>query len=163
MFEHLTTNDDLFTFRLGTALSAEHDSLEMLETLQKEVTSEDLRQLFAHHAEETRQQIANIESCFSILGIPVDDSPSPTTKGLATEAKSLLRKSDETLTDAIALSGGLETEHYEIAAYTTLIDMADARGLTQIVALLTANLEQEKEASRKIAAAAHWLTHGQAA
>ncbi len=163
MFEHLTTTDDLFTFRLGTQLSAEYDSLEMLEKLQQEVTTEDLRQLFAHHAEETRQQIANVQSCFSILGIPVDESPSPTTKGLASEAASLLRKSDETLANSIALSGGLETEHYEIAAYTTLIDMADARGQTQVVDLLRANLEQEKEASRKIETAARSLSHSKVA
>lgn len=162
MFEHLDTPDDLFTFRLGTALSAEHDSLAMLEELAGTVQRDELRQLFAHHADETREQIANLEQCFSLLGKPVDDSPSPTTKGLAKEASSLMRKTDASLVDQVALSGGLETEHYEIAAYTTLIDMADARGLTSVCDLLRANLAQEQAASEKLARAAHELTHAAA-
>lgn len=159
MFERLSTTDDLLTFRLGSLLSAEHDSLEMLGVLEEAVSRPELKQLFSEHADETRQQIANVERCFEILGKPIDDSSSPTTKGLAKEASSLMRKSDDSLVDAIALSGGLETEHYEIAAYTTLIDMADAQGLSEITALLDANLAQEKEASEKLAAAAKRVTH----
>jgi ferritin-like metal-binding protein YciE len=162
MFEHLDTPDDLFTFRLGTALSAEHDSLSMLQELAGAVRRDDLREMFNHHAEETREQIANLEQCFSILGKPVDNSPSPTTKGLAKEASSLLRKTDASLVDQVALSGGLETEHYEIASYTTLIDMADARGLTAVCDLLRSNLAQEQEASEKLARAVHELTHAAA-
>ncbi len=159
MFERLRTTDDLFTFRLGSLLSAEHDSLDMLGVLEAAVTRPELKRLFSEHAKETRQQIANVERCFEILGKPIGDSPSPTTKGLAEEATSLMRKTDDSLIDAIALSGGLETEHYEIATYTTLIDMADAQDLSEITVLLEANLAQEKEASEKLAAAAKRVTH----
>lgn len=157
MFEHLDTPTDLFTFRLGSLLSAEHDSLQMLQDLEQAVDRNDLKQMFAHHAEETRQQIANVERCFTILGQKPDDSPSPTTEGLAKEARSLIRKSDPTLIDSVAVSGGLATEHYEIATYTTLIDMAEAQGATQIAALLEANLAQEKAAADKLAVAGRAL------
>ena len=159
MFEHLNTPNDLFTFRLGSLLSAEHDSLQMLRDLEAAVERPELKQLFSHHAQETQQQIQNIERCFSILGQSVDDSPSPTTKGLAKEATSLLRKTDRSLTDQVALSGGLETEHYEIAAYTTAIDLADSQGYTEVVQLLRQNLQQEQMASEKIAQAASRLSH----
>ena len=157
MFEHLDTPTDLFTFRLGSLLSAEHDSLAMLQDLERAVDRSDLKQMFAHHAEETRQQIANVERCFTLLGQQPDDSPSPTTQGLAKEAQSLIRKSDPTLVDSVAVSGGLATEHYEIATYTTLIDMARSQGATQITELLEANLAQEREACDKLAAAGRQL------
>ncbi len=48
------------------------------------------------------------------------------------------------------LSGALETEHYEIAVYETLITAADARGATEVAALLRANLAQEESARDKI-------------
>ena len=38
--------------------------------------------MFSHHAEETRQQIANLERIFQLLDLPTNDSPSPATKGL---------------------------------------------------------------------------------
>ena len=76
MFEHFDTPNELFTFRLGTLLSAEHDSLSMLEDLERVVDGDDLKQLFHHHADETRQQIANVEECFPLLGMP-PDRPSP--------------------------------------------------------------------------------------
>ena len=157
MFEHFETPNDLFTFRLGSLLSAEHDSLSMLEELEQVVDTDDLKQLFHHHADETRQQIANVEQCFTLLGKQPDDSPSPTTKGLAKEADSLIRKSHPTLVDSVAVSGGLATEHYEIATYTTLIDMARAQGAVEVVQLLEQNLAQEQEACDKLAAAGRQL------
>jgi ferritin-like metal-binding protein YciE len=153
MFEHLNTDDDLFSFRLGTLLGAEHDSLDMLTELEGLVSTEELRTLFAEHAEETRQQISNVERCLELVGASNDQEPSPTTRGLSKEARSLIKKSDAGLHDVIALSGGLETEHYEIATYTTLIAVAEARGLTEVRDLLGANLAQEKAAADKIVAA----------
>ena len=157
MFERLDTLDDLFTFRLGSLLSAEHDSLEMLEDLQGAVERADLKEVFAHHARETREQIANVERCFSLLGKDPDDSPSPTTRGLAKEADSLLRKSDAALRDSVAVSGGLATEHYEIATYTTLIDMAAAQGENEVAQLLRQNLAQEEAARDTLTAMGHQL------
>ncbi len=84
------------------------------------------------------------------LGKQPGDSPSPTTRGLAKEADSLLHKSHETLVDEVAVSGGLATEHYEIATYTTLIDMAQGRGATEVARLLQANLDQEVHTSEEL-------------
>ncbi|WP_425953996.1 ferritin-like domain-containing protein [Xylanimonas sp. McL0601] len=163
MFEDLNTPDDLFTYRLGALLSAEHDSLNMLQDLQGQVLRDDVRQIFAHHEVETRGQIANVERCFDLLGKEIDDAPSPTTRGLAEEANALLRKADPTLCDQVALGEGLETEHYEIAAYTTLIDTADAMGMAEVCELLRANLREEQEAAGRLEAATHALTHVSAA
>lgn len=150
MFEHFHTADDIFSFKLGSALTMEHDSLQMLGELEEHAQRAELRTLFQEHAKETRGQIANLERCFELLGQNVNDSPSPATKGLSKEGKSTIGKTDQSLVDMVALAGALETEHYETAVYETLIISAEAQGASEIVSLLKENLEQEKAASEKI-------------
>lgn len=154
MFEHFTTVEEIFNYKLGSALTMEHDSLEMLAELEKIVMRSDFKDLFHEHAQETRQQIENILRCFAVLGEEAKQSPSPTTKGLAKETKAFTAKTDNSLVDAVALAGALEYEHYETAVYETLITHAKAKGATEIVHLLSSNLAQEESAIVKIRAAA---------
>jgi ferritin-like metal-binding protein YciE len=85
MFEHFDNPQDLFNYQLGMALTMEHDSLDMLRELEMAAQSDEVKSLFSHHAEETEEQIANVERIFEILGIEKHEQPSPTTKGLANE------------------------------------------------------------------------------
>lgn len=150
MFEHFTTPEEIFHYKLGSALTMEHDSLEMLGDMEKTAIRSDLRDLFREHAHETRQQIENLRQCFAMLGMEENQAPSPTTKGLAKEAKSFISKTDDTLVDAVVLTGALETEHYETAVYESLIIQAKALGAGGIAELLNQNLNQEKAAIEKI-------------
>ncbi|WP_054011458.1 YciE/YciF ferroxidase family protein [Arthrobacter sp. ERGS1:01] len=159
MFEHFTTPEEIFSYKLGSALTMEYDSLEMLGELETTAQRSELKTLFQEHAAETRQQIENLKKCFELLGEDVNDSPSPTTKGLAKEGKSSIAKTDDSLLDAVVLAGALETEHYETAVYETLITHADARGASEVVALLRANLDQEQAAIDKIKKAATSIAH----
>ncbi len=83
----------------------EHDSLDMLGELESSANRVELNTLFRDQANETRQQIANLERCFQLLGEEINDSPSPTTKGLAKEGKSAIGKTDGTLVNAVVLAG----------------------------------------------------------
>jgi ferritin-like metal-binding protein YciE len=154
MFEHFDAPQELFEYRLGSALTMEHDSLDMLRELETVAQSEELKHMFAHHADETEQQIANLEKCFSSLGVDINDSPSPTTKGLAKEGSALIRKTDPALIDNVVISAALGTEHYEISAYQTLVISAEAMGATEVAALLKENLQQEEHTSEELNAAA---------
>ena len=52
--------------------------------------------------------------------------------------------------DSFLTGAGARTEHYEIAAYEGLVTMAEAMGETEVVELLTENLEQEKTTLEKL-------------
>src|ERR1700712_1266816 len=104
MFEHFNTPEEIFSFKLGSALTMEQDSLEMLETLAETTPRQEFKELFRSHAEETRHQIENLKQCFALLGEEVNDSPSPTTKGPAKEGKSPIAKTDPSIVDAGLLS-----------------------------------------------------------
>jgi len=150
MFENLTTPTELFRFRLGCALEMEHDSLRMLGELEEAATSEDLKQQFSHHADETREQIERLNQAFLLLNLSPEDKSSPTTKGMEKQAEALLRKSDPALHDEVVISAALGTEHYEIATYRSLITAGEALGIAEVCELLRANLSQEEHTSREL-------------
>jgi ferritin-like metal-binding protein YciE len=158
VFERLNTPQELFSFKLGAALKMENTVLEMLGDLQEEAQRDQLKEQFRHHADETREQIANIERAFQALGEEPDDSPCPAIEGIEKEGKANIKKADDSVVDAVILSGAAETEHHEIAVYEGLITHAEAMGNDEIVRLLSENLEQEqhtldevKSATREVA------------
>lgn len=131
----------------------------MLADLEEHAQRPELKQVLREHAAETQQQITNIERSFELLGEKVDDSPSPTTKGLMVEGKTTIKKTDDSVVDAVILAGALESEHYEIAVYETLVTNAEARGAGEVAELLRANLAQEVAAKEKIKAFGHRISN----
>jgi ferritin-like metal-binding protein YciE len=153
LFERLDTPEEMFNFKLGSALSMEHDVLESLETLEKKAQRDELKQLFRHHQDETRQQISNIEQAFRAMGEEPDDKPAPAAEALEKEAKANIRRTDDRLVDAMILGGAAETEHHEIAVYEGLIAFAEARGAQDVAQLLRQNLEQEQHTLQEVMSA----------
>jgi len=154
MFEKLNTPEEIFSFKLGSALTMENNVLELLAELQEKTNRDELRQLFSAHADETRQQIKNIEESFRLLEEEVDDSPCPAFQGLEKEGNATMKKTDDSIIDAVILAGAVEVEHHEIAVYETLVNNAEARGAPEVAALLNQNLVQEREALEKVKSAA---------
>jgi ferritin-like metal-binding protein YciE len=153
MFERLHTTDEIFSFKLGAALTMENNTLTMLEKLQEKTQREELRQLFRHHEGETRQQIGNIEQAFRAIGEEPDDHPFPTFKAMALESQANIKMADDSVVDEVILFGAAETEHHEIAVYEGLITLAKARGSDAVAALLQQNLEQEQHTLEEVKAA----------
>jgi ferritin-like metal-binding protein YciE len=154
VFERLRTPEELYNFKLGAALKMEHTVLEMLAANAKAAQSSELADLFRHHQDETREQIANLEQAFAALGWDVDDSPCPAIEGIAKEGKANVKKSGKTVVDDVLLAGAAETEHHEIAVYEGLITHAHAMGKGDVVELLKQNLEQEQHTLAEVQHAA---------
>ena len=146
----LNTPEELLRFQLRTAMTMEHDSLAALGELAKAAKSAEVKKLFRHHAAETKEQIENLQQAFKLLGYKESTAPSPSTKGISKQAASLLERSAPKLRDQVAVSSALGNEHYEISAYQGLILPASAHGLTDVVKLLQANLDQETHTSEEL-------------
>ena len=157
MFEKLNTPNELFSFKLGAALKMENTVLEMLGKLEEESQRDQLKQQFRHHADETREQIANLEQAFQALGEEPDESPCPAIEGIEKEGNANIKKADDSVVDAVILSGAAETEHHEIAVYEGLITHAEAMGHQDIVDLLSQNLEQEQHTLEEVKSATQEL------
>jgi ferritin-like metal-binding protein YciE len=159
MFERLNTPEEAYNFKLGAALKMEHTVLEkILEDSIEEAQDETVKQLFRHHADETRQHVRNLEQVFAAFGWEVDDSPCPAIEALHKEAKTNVKKTDDAIVDSSILSGALETEHHEIAVYEGLIIKARAMGRDDVVRLLEQNLEQEQHTLQEAKTALEKIT-----
>jgi ferritin-like metal-binding protein YciE len=141
---------DLLHFQLRTAMTMENDSLAALGELQKAARTAEIKQLFRHHAGETKEQIANLQQVFRLLELKESTAPSPSTKGISKQAASLIERSAPKLRDQVALSSALGNEHYEISAYQSLIVPTSTLGLPDAVSLLQANLDQEVHTSEEL-------------
>jgi ferritin-like metal-binding protein YciE len=146
----LETPDDLLRFQLRTAMTMEHDSLAALGELAKAAKSSDVKQMFRHHADETREQIVNLRKVFRLLDLPESTAPSPSTKGISRQAESLIERSAPGLRDQVALSSALGNEHYEISAYQSLLVPVTTMGASEVATLLRANLDQETHTSEEL-------------
>ncbi len=146
----LDTPMQLMHLQLRTALTMEADSLAALGELAKAAKSTEVKDMFRHHADETKEQIDNLHKVFALLELKDSTAPSPSTKGISKQAESLIGKSASKLRDQVVLSCALGNEHYEISAYQGLIIPASAMGASDIVALLQANLDQEVHTSQEL-------------
>jgi len=150
MFDKLNNSREAFGHKLGSAYQMEQDVLEMLGDLEEKAQRDQLKQQFRHHADETRQQIENIQQAFRALGEEPDDSPCQVTKALDKEAKANIKMADDSVVDTVILSGAAETEHHEIAVYESLIAQAEQLGQPDVVTLLQQNLEMEQHTLEEV-------------
>jgi ferritin-like metal-binding protein YciE len=150
LVDRIESPRDLLTFKLGAALNMEHTVLEMLGNLEAEAQGQDLKGQLSHHADETREQISNLEQAFAALGLDPDQKPCPAIEGIDKEGKANVKLASEDMVDSVILSGAAETEHHEIAVYTGQITFAEALGEHTVSMLLSQNLEQERHTLEEV-------------
>jgi ferritin-like metal-binding protein YciE len=146
----VSSPQQLFEYKLGTALGAEKKVLTMLKTLEGKAQLPELKEGFARHRQETEGQIRNLEQALESIGGATTAHRDPVTEGIAEHADAMLGRVDDSLVDAVLAGGAAETEHHEIAVYEGLITMAEAMGAEDVVALLQENLEQEQHTLQEI-------------
>jgi ferritin-like metal-binding protein YciE len=145
----IETPHELFVHKLGAALTMEETILDMLENLEGEASDPQLQRNLRQHHQETQQHVANLQQIFRALGEEPETQSCPTIDGLEKEGKQMIKEADDSLVNAVILSGVIETEHHEIAVYDGLIIQAEQMDDQDIVALLHENLEQEESALDK--------------
>src|SRR4051794_28028244 len=159
LFERFESANELIEYKLGCALTMERDVLKMLDKLEEAARGEQLKQHLRHHAEETLQQLANVERAFAVLGWESDDKPCPVIEAIDKEGRAYIKRADDALVDDVILAGGAATEHHEIAPHEGLIAHVESMNKPEAVALLEQNLEQERhtldEVTRSMRAAVH--------
>jgi ferritin-like metal-binding protein YciE len=147
----ITTPRDLFLHELGDILYVEQKlTREVLPKLIDEVQSAEFRKGLERHLDQTKGHVTNLEQVFDLLGEQPETEKCIGFEGLKKEHDELTSETDESLIDLVDAGAAARTEHYEIAAYTGLIEMARALGETDAVSLLDENLKEEKEALREV-------------
>jgi ferritin-like metal-binding protein YciE len=149
------TLHDAFLDELRDAYDAEKQLTRALPKMAKAASSPDLRKAFETHLQETRGQIDRLEQVFASLDEKVRGKHCDGIAGIIDEGKAVMDEDfDEATMDACLIAGGQRAEHYEMAAYGTLIAWARAMGHTEAANLLQETLEEEKAADQKLSSLA---------
>jgi ferritin-like metal-binding protein YciE len=146
-----STLHDAFIDELRDTYDAEKQLTKALAKLAKASSSPKLRDAFQSHLEETQGQIERLEQVFESLDEKVRGKHCDGIAGIIEEGKSIMEEDfDETTMDACLIAAGQRAEHYEMAAYGTLVAWAQAMGHTQAAKLLQKTLDEEKAADAKL-------------
>jgi ferritin-like metal-binding protein YciE len=160
MAERMEDPRELFLHELGDLLYVEKSLYKELPKLAQEATDEDLSGAFEEHREETQQHAEKLEQVFELIGETPKAEQCPGIDGIKAEHDEFIKENRPmpVVCDLFLTGAGARAEHYEIAAYTGLITMAQAMGESGVVALLQENLEQERAALDRLEKAAIRLT-----
>jgi ferritin-like metal-binding protein YciE len=138
---------DAFIDELRDAYDGERQLLKALPRMAKAASSTSLKRAFESHFRETKGQVALLERVFRSLDEKVRGKHCEGIAGIVEEGKAIMEEDfDEATMDACLIAAAQRAEHYEMAAYGTLVAWAEAMGHDQAAGLLERILEQEKAA-----------------
>lgn len=141
-----TSLNELFMETLKDIYYAEKQILRALPKMAKAARSEELKQAFKHHQEQTEGQIDRLEQVFEMVGKSARGKHCPAIVGIIDEGKEIMDDfSGKDALDAGLLAGAQAVEHYEISRYGTLKTWAQQLGIKDAVPLFEATLKEEKE------------------
>lgn len=137
---------DLFYHLLKDVLYAEKQIIRNLPKMAKQVQSEELKQAFLQHRDESQIQVERLEQVFEMIGKAPRAETCEAIVGLVEEAKEVMEDAaDPETRDAGVLAAAQAVEHYEIARYGTLAAWAEELGMKDAAKLLRETLEEEKK------------------
>jgi len=143
---------DFFTDELKDIYWAEKHLTKALPKLQRAANSEELQQAFQEHTEVTNGHVSRLEQVFEMLGKKAQAKKCEAMEGITKEAQTIMEETEKgTATrDAALIMAAQKAEHYEIATYGGLVQLAKTMGRTDIADLLYTTLEEEKETDQKL-------------
>jgi ferritin-like metal-binding protein YciE len=148
----VTNIEELLVSELKDLYSAEKQITKALPKLVKAATSEELKEAFQSHLEETEGQIERLEQIGEILGKKLTGKTCDGMKGVLSEGDEIVEDTDKgtSVRDAGLITAAQRVEHYEMAGYGGVIAYAKLLGLDDVAELLEETLEQEKAADEKL-------------
>ena len=135
--------------------NAEKQIVKALPKMVKGATSEELREAFESHLDETENQVTRLERVFELIDEKPRGKHCAGMAGILEEGGETLQEdAEDSVMDAMLIAGAQRVEHYEITAYGTAIAWAEALGLTEVAQILGESLAEEKAADEKLSALA---------
>lgn len=138
---------EFFTDGIKDTYWAEKNLLKTLPKMAKAATSEELASAFMDHAEMTKNQITRLDEVFGLLGKKAQAKKCEAMEGIIKEGESIIEDTEDgtSTRDVGLIMAAQKAEHYEIASYGGLAQLATTLGLTDVAALLEETLQEEKD------------------
>jgi ferritin-like metal-binding protein YciE len=126
---------------------AEKHLVTALPKMQEAATSEELKQAIGEHVTQTEEQVSRLDQVFKLFGWNPQAKKCDAMQGLVEEGESILEETEDgSMTrDAAIIMSAQKIEHYEIATYGGLVQLAMTMGHDEAANILNITLEEEKE------------------
>lgn len=148
----IDTLEEAFIHGLSDIYSAEKQLIKALPKMAQASSNAALAEGFNTHLEETRIQIERIQKLVEEEGLELDTSVEcKAMKGLVAEGDETIAEIEEgPIRDVMLIVAAQKVEHYEIATYGSLVEIADQLGYNTAVDLLSETLEEERATDEKL-------------
>ncbi|OQP52878.1 rubrerythrin family protein [Niastella yeongjuensis] len=126
---------------------AEKQLTKALPKMQKAATTPELKAAIEEHIAQTKEQVGRLEEVFQLMERKVQAKKCDAMEGLIKKGESIIEETEDgTMTrDVGIIMAAQKVEHYEIATYGGLVQIATVLGEDEVVKLLNQTLEEEKE------------------
>jgi ferritin-like metal-binding protein YciE len=126
---------------------AEKSLIKALPKMQESATTEELKNAIEEHLAQTETQVNRLEQVFELIGKKAQPKKCEAMEGLIKEGESIIEETEDgSMTrDVGIIMAAQKVEHYEIATYGGLAQIATTMGLDEAADLLNETLEEEKE------------------
>ncbi|MDY8108950.1 DUF892 family protein [Fulvimarina sp. 2208YS6-2-32] len=140
------TLEDAFYETLKDVYYAEKASVKALKKSAKAAQSDELKQAFETHADESANQVERLTQVFEIIGKTARGKTCEAMQGLTSEMDSDLEDFGDTeAADDVLIGCAQAIEHYEIARYGLLKSWATKLGYKDAAKLFDETLQEEKK------------------
>ena len=139
---------EFFVEQLQDIYWAEKKLVKRIPKLQKAATSLKLKDALNNHLAQTRVHVDRLERIFSIIGEVADGRKCPAMAGIVEEGEDIIDETDEGTAqrDVGIIFAAQKAEHYEIATYGGLAQLAKTLGYMDAKSLLGETLQEEIQA-----------------
>lgn len=155
---------ELFMEELRDIYGAEKQLSQALPKMKKAATSPDLAMAFDDHLRVTQNQISRLEQIFEAVGRKPDAKKCEGMEGLIKEGESVIQDTEagSATRDVGLIVSAQKVEHYEIAAYGSLRQLARTIDKENVSKLLEETLQEEKETDMLLSNLAETLINQEA-
>ncbi len=138
---------ELFLDSLKDVYYAEKAIIKALPKMQKAATSDKLKAAFEDHLAVSKEQVTRLEQVFQSIGAKASAKKCEAIEGLIKEGEGIIEDTDAgtSTRDVGLILAAQKVEHYEIATYGGLRQLAETLGHAEAAELLEQTLNEEKE------------------
>jgi ferritin-like metal-binding protein YciE len=142
---------EMLVSQLRDAFSAEKQAIQSMKKTVRKISAPELKDGTQAHIEQSEEQRARVEQALQQLGSKPDRTVCEAMRGLVEEAQHEMEEQEKgPLMDLTVVAGLQRIEHYEIAAYGTMAELAKALGENEVAELLATTLAEEKAQDERL-------------
>ena len=154
---------DVLEHQVKDLYSAETQLTSALPKMMEAATTQELKDAFQKHLEQTKEQVNRLKQAADMLGVQPTGEKCKGMEGLLKEAQDLISEHDKSVAlDAALIAAAQRVEHYEIAGYGSACQFAEALGNSQVKEILGQTLNEEEQTDKLLSQIAESTVNKQA-